>query len=1031
MADDGWKPLSPEDFAAALAEPGAEPPTPPAPVITEQPEVTAVRTRTLEERLLVAQEMGLARNILKQLAFIGPRSRTIEIQVLGVRRNQNDSFERVKAAHGATDDQIVELCTEADSWTSHGIYFLPAKLRAGVETRHSSLGKWYELSKGGGTTDNDVEARLILAIDFDVKRSAGISATDEELQRSVRIATRAWEFLAGALGGTDSMALLHSGNGRQIHLALDAVPTNDEAKNLAATILAGMDSLFSTDEVKVDRNLFDAKRILPACGTLKKKGAPGIDERPHRRTAIVTPDVVQRLSFQQLVLLSRAIYDTTDGAGQAAMYAAAGKRPTQASNVSPLTPSKDSPFGRANSIPASEVAQWLGIINNQGDAVCPGCSNTKGVSLLSGGLKCFHNTCAQKGVPGKPGFRTNVDLVMEARGLSNIEAVKVLGDRFGFDGSVGPPEPTRESQGQAQTPPLPAYSAAPLNSPVIDSKWRDWSPEEIYAPIPPIDWLVEGVIPRATVGLIAAYGSSLKSWAALDLLDAIACGRPWLQRFKCGKGRAYLVDFESGSFEVRRRLQAIAQGRGQLDPVQNLGFVSFPPDFLTSPAFITEITRRAERHDVIVIDTLAAGSPGADENDSRFAAPLNLLKGIAEKTGCSFLILHHTRKQRDGEDEREGTRGTSAIFNALDFELKLFRFKEDGSFTCKQTKARQGKKVDPFLVKILEPAEGRVTVYAEMLTGAQEQVEVEAELNEFKKRLLSIIQATPGLNAGSIQQRAKKNRDSVLTALREMVKANQILLIDGGYVSPGATPEPGSRSSGNSGEGSRVPPPVGGNPELGSVLREDVETTKSKLARQAAELSARAESDATAMEGVAPKERQGWALQQGWETRRTSAARAILTLWDGGARRDVEILQLWRAQGVSLDGLAARAREAGWTDPKNPKRLQRATDLLPKPNVRIANLAYDPEAANPRANPEKPPLLESRAPAAVVAEVAATVDALTAETPEEDAQAERDADALVDLFPKEQKALMKDWSKERRWRAKSALDKRAPKKESE
>jgi len=1058
MPNDGWKPMTPEDFATALAKPVAEPtPEPviaeptPEPVIAESApesaiaepsvEVTAVRTRSLEERLLVAQEMGLARNILKQLAFIGPRSRTIEIQVLGYKPNPNRSYECVRSAHALSEDDIVTLCTEADSWTSHGIYFLPAKLRAGVDTRNGPPGRWVELGKGSGTTDNDVDARLILAIDFDVKRPAGISATDEELSRSVLIATRAWEFLVGALDGSDSMALLHSGNGRQIHLALESIPTDDESKGLCAAILAGLDDLFSTDLVKIDKNLFDAKRILPACGTLKKKGSPGIDERPHRRTAIVTPDAAKRLTFEDLRLLSRKIFEIANPEGRAAMHAASGKR-TAPSNVSPLTPAKDSPFGRANAVPTSEVASWLNLLNSSGEIVCPGCSNTKGVSLLAHGVKCFHNSCSGKGMKDRPGFRTNIDLVMEARGATNIEATKLLGDRFGFDGTVGASsEEMRQAQGQMQTPPLPAYSGAPINSPgtapTPTSTWRILLPEEIYASIPPIDWLVEGIIPRGTLGLLAAYGSSLKSWAELDLLDSIACGKPWLGRFNCGKGNAFLVDYESGSYEVRRRLQAIARGRREDGPVQGLSFVSFPPDFLTSAAFITEISRIAEHQDLIAIDTLAAGSPGADENDSRFAAPLNLLKGIAEKTGCSFLVLHHTRKSREGEDEREGTRGTSAIFNALDFELKFFK-KDKGTFTCKQTKARRGQEVPPFLVKILEPAPDRIVVISEMVTGAQEQVEVEAELNEFKKKLLSIIQATPGLNAGSVVERAKRRKDSVLTALKEMVKSGQVFLVDGGYIAPGATREPVPEVPGNSEDGSRVPTTRRvGNRDQGSVLREEGETTQEKIARQASEIAARAESDATAMEEVTPKERQGWALLQGWETRRSGVARSVLTVWEGTAKRDVATLLAWRDEGTTLDGLEEQARDAGWMgDTKNPRRFARAKDLLPKPNVRIANLAYSEgaqQAPVSRAEPAKePPLPESvSTPRTEVIVPPVVPEAVAAPAPEASSPpvietAERDADVIQPLSPQDRKALMKGWTKQRKWEATSALKKREP-----
>ena len=446
MADDGWKRLSPSEFAA-LVGPPSDPDLPADTTLPSEP----LPAHSLERRLLEAQSQGLSANLRRQLAFIGPRGRTIELQTLGYQRNPNDTFPRVRAAHALSDDIAVQLCTEADAQLSHGVYILMARLRDGVETRHSIPGKWYEIPKGGGTTDPDVEARLILAIDFDVQRPSNTSATNEEISRSIRVATQAWEYLAGALGSEDSLAYLHSGNGRQIHLALGALRADEETKLLAAAVLAGMDSIFSNEEIKVDRKIFDAKRILPACGTLKKKGAVGIEDRPHRRTAIVTPESVSRLSLENLKTLARKIWDDTDDSGRAAMSEAYGARPQKpASTVTPLTP-KEGPFARANDVEPMLVVEWLGLVGDSGEVRCPGCGETKGVSLLRAGLKCHHDRCQGK---GRSGFRTNVDLVTEARGVSPRDAVTALAEQFRFDGFVEIP----------QTPPLPAYSGAPINT---------------------------------------------------------------------------------------------------------------------------------------------------------------------------------------------------------------------------------------------------------------------------------------------------------------------------------------------------------------------------------------------------------------------------------------------------------------------------------------------------------------------------------------------------------------------------------------
>jgi|GEM_PF-2142995 len=446
--DDGFVPLSAKEFQALVqglkprpAE--AEPETDPA--LTHP----AASSMSLEERLAAAQAEGLAPNLRRQLAFVGADERVFEFQALGVRRYPNDSFDKSRAAHARSPEDAVALCADADGWIAHGIYLLPARLRPGVETRHVAPGRWYDIPKGGGTTDSDVESRLILAVDFDVKRSSAISATEEEMQRSVRVAQSAWSFLAHHLGES-SLAYLHSGNGRQIHVALDSIPANDESRRAMSGLLTGLAHLFNTDEVTVDEKLSDAKRILPACGTVKKKGAPGVDERPHRRTAIVTPEKPTRVSLEKILELARAIWEGATAEGRAAIEKAFGVKlqPPPPSVVSAIQPKPESPFAQANDVDPQQVAEWLGLYNARGEVVCPGCGETEGVSVINYGLKCHHNRCKDR---GKGGFRTNIDLVMEVQHTSAKDAVVAISDRFGLNLVVGGPTHTQTATAQPST----------------------------------------------------------------------------------------------------------------------------------------------------------------------------------------------------------------------------------------------------------------------------------------------------------------------------------------------------------------------------------------------------------------------------------------------------------------------------------------------------------------------------------------------------------------------------------------------------
>jgi len=434
MSDDGFKPeetstggekLSASDFWDLVAQGKSETVDH---TVVGSADSQPTTDGSLEDRLLAAQSQGLAANLRRQLAFVGAGESFFELQALGVRRYPNDSFDRSRAAHARGPEEAVRLCTEAETFIAHGIYLLPARLRPGVESRHASPGRWFDVAKGGGTTDSDVEARLILAVDFDVKRPSGISATEEEVQRSVRVATNAWSYLAHHLG-ENSLAYLHSGNGRQIHVALDAVAVTEQSKSAIAGLLTGLAHLFNTPEVTVDEKLFDAKRILPACGTMKKKGATGVTDRPHRRTAIVTPAAPTRVALDAILALARHIWESAGQDGRLAMEKSFGVKPQTTQSVTPIRANPGSPFDVANAVDPQAVADWLGLYNARGEVVCPGCGETSGVAVLNRGLHCHHNRCKESGVRG---FRSNVDLVAEVHRVTAKDAVLELSERFGL-----------------------------------------------------------------------------------------------------------------------------------------------------------------------------------------------------------------------------------------------------------------------------------------------------------------------------------------------------------------------------------------------------------------------------------------------------------------------------------------------------------------------------------------------------------------------------------------------------------------------
>jgi DNA-binding transcriptional ArsR family regulator len=318
------------------------------------------------------------------------------------------------------------------------------------------------------------------------------------------------------------------------------------------------------------------------------------------------------------------------------------------------------------------------------------------------------------------------------------------------------------------------------------SPLRVWTPETIWAPLPAPDYLVDRVAVRGTLALLVAYGASLKTWLLADGAIAVATGTRWLHRFNTQPGRALLIDFESGDWELRRRVHRIAHGRALPLPVEGFAFVTMPTVSLVDDAFYTALEPHAKEYAFIGIDSLAAGSGGIDENDARFATSLNRLKSLAATTGCVIVVLHHSRKgspgQREDADPREMVRGSSAIFNACDVVLQLVRRAD--RFLVQQTKARGGKAIESFLVRVDDTSEvASVVLASDVEDGLGPDADAgDRSFRDAKARILRLLGQEKDLrSANEIHRRIKGTKKTNLEALKELEERGMVGRVEGSY----------------------------------------------------------------------------------------------------------------------------------------------------------------------------------------------------------------------------------------------------------
>jgi RecA/RadA recombinase len=190
----------------------------------------------------------------------------------------------------------------------------------------------------------------------------------------------------------------------------------------------------------------------------------------------------------------------------------------------------------------------------------------------------------------------------------------------------------------------------------------------------PMGWLIKGVLPKARLGVLFGASGSGKTFVALDLAFSVARGIAWRTR-RTMRARVVVIAAEGGS-GLGKRGQAYAQHHGfDLRTVHDLHIITAAPNFLDGDDIsevIAEIKNLGEV-DLIIIDTLAQVTPGANENTSedmgRALGNINLLH---DATGAMNLAVHHA-----GKDLSKGSRGWSGIKAAADVQIEVLRH-EDG-----------------------------------------------------------------------------------------------------------------------------------------------------------------------------------------------------------------------------------------------------------------------------------------------------------------------------------------------------------------
>lgn len=245
--------------------------------------------------------------------------------------------------------------------------------------------------------------------------------------------------------------------------------------------------------------------------------------------------------------------------------------------------------------------------------------------------------------------------------------------------------------------------------------------------IPPPKFVIEHVLPSGVVVLYAAPGLG-KSLLALAIGSSVARGTPLFGN------EDYQVSCPGWVLFVLP--EGVASWAGRVRAYDSHHFHDDSPDMLfindginiytdggwsLLEASIHELTgQRGIPPAMIVVDTLAAATPGANENAIEdMGLVMSRLQSLA-KAGSNILLVHHSNKGGD-------YRGHSAIKGSCDAMLKLFKDETTGQLELVKNKLRDAENIAPCSFEIRSTPDGPVPVGA---TRPGAWVRTQAVLNQ-------------------------------------------------------------------------------------------------------------------------------------------------------------------------------------------------------------------------------------------------------------------------------------------------------------
>lgn len=292
--------------------------------------------------------------------------------------------------------------------------------------------------------------------------------------------------------------------------------------------------------------------------------------------------------------------------------------------------------------------------------------------------------------------------------------------------------------------------------------------------IPPVRWLVEGVLPEDALAVLFAAPGAGKTFVALDWAASLTSGVGEWQGYALRPDARVLYIYAEGAPGLRKRRDAWQSHHGATMG-DNLTFLIRAANFLAPTSSWSEATEQGDfdqlkviveelRPNLLIVDTMSRAIPGADENDT---GTMSLLMDRADQlrelgSNMTVLFIHHTNKNN-------GYRGSSVIRGQVNTMVEL----DEGSIL---RVVKQKDDQEPVLGRVeLQPVEGTDSV-----VPVYHAVTVEPDTDTTKRATILATLSTGPVGFNQLHQGIGGGKDSLRKVLNDLAGEGHVRITQAG-----------------------------------------------------------------------------------------------------------------------------------------------------------------------------------------------------------------------------------------------------------